>query len=83
MLKSKKLHKVIYLLVASFLTIYSSSLAQCAMCKASAETNSDSGNTQAAGINTAVLYVLVICFTIIAAGTYTVWKLRNTDELNA
>ncbi|MCB0539200.1 MAG: hypothetical protein KDE33_16920 [Bacteroidetes bacterium] len=36
--------------------------AQCAMCKAGAETSVEAGNTQAAGINTGVLYILFFVF---------------------
>lgn len=36
--------------------------AQCAMCKASAETSLEAGASEAAGINAGVLYMLVITF---------------------
>ncbi|MCB9257522.1 MAG: hypothetical protein H6579_10355 [Chitinophagales bacterium] len=41
--------------------------AQCAMCKASAETSLDAGANEAAGINAGVLYVLVITFGVLAS----------------
>lgn len=48
-------------LITVLLFIFSSVqyiLAQCAMCKAGAETSLEAGNTQAVGINSGVLYIL-------------------------
>lgn len=53
--------------------------AQCAMCRGAAETSLEAGNTQAAGINAGVLYVLVIVLTILSAFGYLIWKNRNAD----
>jgi heme/copper-type cytochrome/quinol oxidase subunit 2 len=52
---------------------------QCAMCRGAAETSLEAGNTQAAGINTGVLYVLVIVTIILSSFAYVVWKHRNAD----
>jgi heme/copper-type cytochrome/quinol oxidase subunit 2 len=54
-------------------------LAQCAMCKGSAESSLETGNTQAAGINAGVLYVLVIVIAILSGFVYLFWKYRNAD----
>ena len=56
----KKLLFILFLILGSF----QSAIAQCAMCKASAETSMES-STQAAGINTGVLYVLFFVFIVL------------------
>ncbi len=48
-------------------------LAQCAMCKASAETSMES-STQAAGVNAGVLYVLVFVSVALSFFVYIFYK---------
>lgn len=48
--------------------------AQCAMCKASAETSMEAGASEAAGINAGVLYMLVITFGMLAFIGYLLYK---------
>ena len=55
--------KVLFILSLIFLS-FQSAIAQCAMCKAAAETSMES-STQAAGINTGVLYVLFFVFIVL------------------
>lgn len=57
--------KLIYILAILWIT-GQNAWAQCAMCKASAETSLESGASEAAGINTGVLYVLAITFGMLA-----------------
>lgn len=53
--------KLIYLLIALFcLTATPKVQAQCAMCSINAEQGVKNGNTQTAGLNTGVLYLLSI-----------------------
>ncbi|MFT4969759.1 MAG: hypothetical protein ACI9O4_001510 [Chitinophagales bacterium] len=65
--------KLIYLLT---LLVSSSefALAQCAMCRASAETSMEAGASDAAGINTGVLYVLAITFGMLGFMGYLLYK---------
>lgn len=55
-------------------------IAQCAMCKASAETSLDAGSGEAAGINAGVLYVLVITFGVLGFIVYLFRQGINTAE---
>jgi len=48
--------------------------AQCAMCKASAETSVEAGASEAAGINTGVLYMLMITFGMLTFIAYLLYK---------
>jgi heme/copper-type cytochrome/quinol oxidase subunit 2 len=66
--------------ISSILMLFvANTYSQCAMCRGAAETSLEAGNTQAAGINTGVLYVLVIVTIILSSFAYVVWKHRNAD----
>lgn len=58
----KKVMRHIISLVLLLSLSLNQTIAQCAMCKASAETSVEAGASEAAGINNGVLYVLVILF---------------------
>lgn len=54
--------------------------AQCATCKAAAETSLENGeNTIASGINLGVLYMLSLLFLMFGMFMFLVWKHRNAD----
>lgn len=55
-------------------------LAQCATCKAAAETSLENGDsTIASGVNLGVLYMLSILFLIFGLFIFLLWKHRNAD----
>lgn len=69
-------------LLSSFLLLVGKSelLAQCATCKAAAETSLQNGeNTIASGVNLGVLYMLSILFLIFGLFLFLMWKHRNAD----
>jgi hypothetical protein len=51
-----------------------SALAQCAMCKAAAETSIREGSTQAAGLNTGILYLILFPYAAVALLGYLAWR---------
>ena len=65
--------KLLSLVVLFIVTIQLVS-AQCAMCKASAETSVEAGASDAAGINTGVLYMLAITFGMLLFIAYLLYK---------
>ena len=65
--------KVLFLLVLNLVSL-KLAISQCAMCKASAETSLESGASDAAGINTGVLYVLAITFGMLVFMGYLLYK---------
>jgi|SaaInl74LU_5_DNA_1037368.scaffolds.fasta_scaffold00102_19 hypothetical protein len=65
--------KLLSLVVLFIVTIQLVS-AQCAMCKASAETSVEAGASEAAGINTGVLYMLMITFGMLTFIAYLLYK---------
>lgn len=56
----------------------SRAVAQCAMCKASAETSVEAGSTAATGINTGVLYLLAFPFLFLGLLGYYAWRVSRT-----
>jgi len=74
--------KVVYFILF-ILTLSASNItpasAQCAMCAISAEQGTKNGNTQAKGINSGVIYLMVIPY-ILIAGLGVLWykKYRTT-----
>ncbi|MGB1247569.1 MAG: hypothetical protein ACPG4Z_01695 [Chitinophagales bacterium] len=73
--------KSIYRIILSTiftLTIFANNLlAQCAMCRGAAETSLNEGNTQAAGINVGVLYILAIVFSLLIGVSVFIWNHRD------
>jgi hypothetical protein len=55
-------------------------VAQCPMCKMSAESNMKNGGTAGAGLNAGIMYMLVAPYLIVAAGAYWWWRNRRTEE---
>lgn len=59
------------LLVAVLLFLQLNSFAQCSMCKATAESDLNSGGASIArGLNTGILYLMAVPYIILALGTY-------------
>lgn len=74
MVFSKYLHFV-FLGIAMLVSFVGN--AQCAMCKASAETSVEAGATAAQGINTGVLYLMFFPFAFLALLGWYAFKMRN------
>lgn len=72
------MRKIITFLALIFIAVQNS-IAQCAMCKASAETSMES-STQAAGINTGVLYALFFVFIILIFFVILFFKGANKES---
>jgi phosphoglycerol transferase MdoB-like AlkP superfamily enzyme len=71
----RKLFSILIVFLATLHTAF----AQCAMCKASAETSMES-STQAAGINTGVLYVLFFVFIVLSFFVFLFLKGKNAKD---
>ena len=77
---SKKLLTRLVLLIAISLFATLPAEAQCAMCKAIAESNSQGGGEIAAGLNTGILYLMVFPYLIIAAVAYAFYRQRKLNS---
>lgn len=74
----KTIFKIFFTLIFSLVNVIS--FAQCATCKAAAETSLENGDTTiASGINIGVLYMLSILFLIFGLFMFLLWKHRNAD----
>jgi hypothetical protein len=62
-----------------FLASMASSFAQCAMCKAVAETDANGGGTAALGLNTGILYLMAFPYLLI--GTVGFFWYRHQKKL--
>lgn len=73
----KVIYFILFVLVLSASNVTAVS-AQCAMCTINAEQGTKNGNTQAKGINSGVIYLMVIPY-ILIAGLGVLWykKYRN------
>ncbi len=52
-------------------------LAQCPMCRLSAETNLKNGGTEGLGLNKGILYMLSLPYLLVASLGFIWWKNRN------
>ncbi len=69
---------VIFLLVFGFLTVGGSDvLAQCPMCRATAESNLQNGGTAGKGLNLGILFILSLPYLFVGTLGYLWWKNRH------
>jgi hypothetical protein len=70
----------IFLLVIGFTFIDSSLLAQCPMCKMSAESNLANGGTEGKGLNAGILYLLSLPYLAVGVLAYVWFKKRKAEH---
>ena len=69
---------ILFSLVLIFLAIDGGALlAQCPMCRATAETNLANGGTEGQGLNNGILYMLGMPYFIIGTIAFLWWRNRN------
>ncbi len=56
--------------------------AQCAMCKAVAETSTESGSSVATGLNGGILYLMVFPYLILAAVSFAIYRHKKAQKAN-
>lgn len=68
-------NKIIYFSLLLFLFIANSSVyAQCAMCRATTESDLNGGGSIAKGLNTGILYLMAVPYLILMIGGYFFFK---------
>ena len=67
---------VVVLVLTLFVLSQDAALAQCALCKANAESSVQSGDNTAKGLNAGIMYLLLIPYAIVGALGYW-WYTRN------
>lgn len=65
------------LLVLGFVVIGSDVLAQCPMCRATAESNLQNGGTAGKGLNLGILFILSLPYLFVGTLGYLWWKNRH------
>jgi hypothetical protein len=80
----KKIAFIILLLVVCVFVMPAQVSAQCAMCTVSAEQSVQNGNTQGVGLNTGIIYLLVIPYLLISGiGALWYFKYRKKTPVYA
>jgi amino acid transporter len=80
----KKIIFIFLLIIAAVSSTPAKVSAQCAMCTVSAEQSVKNGNTQGKGLNTGIIYLLVIPYILISGmGALWYFKYRRKTQLYA
>lgn len=76
-----KLSLILFALVVVLVTVPGGELlAQCPMCRATAETNLANGGTEGRGLNNGILYMLGMPYLLIGTIAFLWWKNRKKEE---
>ena len=68
-------------LVAAVLLFTDHTMAQCALCKANAESSIQDGDKTASGLNAGIMYLLIIPYALVAGLGYWWWtRMRKTES---
>lgn len=67
-------------LILSLSGVGSELLAQCPMCRATAESNLANGGTEGKGLNNGILYMLGMPYILIGTIAFLWWKNRKNDD---
>ena len=63
-----------------FLILELEAFSQCAMCKATAESNANGGGSEAAGLNSGILYLMFIPYLLIAGIAIAIYRHKRKLE---
>lgn len=72
-----------FLLLVALLLLPAFAEAQCAMCKAVAETSQNGGSSAAAGLNSGILYLMAIPYLLLGAVGYALYRYKKTAPKKA
>lgn len=75
----KKIIAILSFTIVVSLPSYHIAVAQCAMCKASAETSLKEGNKSAAGLNSGIMYMLLMPYLLVGGIGY-YWYINNKKK---
>lgn len=76
-----KTYHLVFFVILAFLLMPNLSPAQCAMCKATAESSIGQANSVAGGLNKGILYIMAVPYILLAfifrKQLLTLWKLKR------
>lgn len=80
---SKKKYAIAFLLLFAVLLISNHLLAQCAMCKASAEADLKNGSGIGKGLNAGIVYLLFVPYILLAGLAFLFFKKQIIEKFKA
>jgi hypothetical protein len=79
---SKTLKFIVLTLLVFVVVVFADPLfAQCAMCKATSETNLRAGGGDPLGLNAGILYMLMLPYLLVASIGYWWWRNRKNESV--
>lgn len=78
--RPQKIYRIGLALIAFLLFFAFESIAQCPMCRMSAESNMQNGGTAGAGLNLGILYMLAMPYLLVATIGFIWWRNRKKQE---
>lgn len=72
-------NKVLLIIVILLFVVTAEICAQCPMCRIAAESNLENGGTAGKGLNTGILYMLLLPYMLVAIIGFIWYKNRKTD----
>lgn len=82
-MKNRKLTQIIFVLLVCVVVVNFELVAQCPMCRMSAESNLNSGGTAAKGLNNGILYIFAFPYVLVSIIGYIWWKNNKKSKLEA
>lgn len=79
-MKVKLQYIIGFIVLFSALFLAGDVVAQCPMCRMSAESNLQNGGTAGAGLNKGILYMLAMPYILISTIGFIWWRNRNKDS---
>ena len=79
----RNLTQIIFVFLVCFILVNVDILAQCPMCRMSAESNLSSGGTAAKGLNNGILYIFAFPYILVSIIGYIWWKNNKKSKLEA
>ena len=79
-MKVKMQYIIGFIVLFSALFLAGDAVAQCPMCRMSAESNLQNGGTAGAGLNKGILYMLAMPYILISTIGFIWWRNRDKDS---
>lgn len=79
-MRTRKIYILLILTIAIIAFNVDYSIAQCPMCKMSAESNLQNGGTEGRGLNAGILYMLSLPYLLVSVIGYIWWKRKKREQ---
>lgn len=82
-MNKRNVAQILFLILVCVMLVNVDLVAQCPMCRMSAESNLSSGGTAAKGLNNGILYIFVFPYILVSIIGYIWWKNNKKSKLEA